>query len=188
MGAHLADSTAKDTGSHYPDPSEASQDCAQIDGSGLRKVWERTWSRSQKEADLAPPSLAFVWQNLSSNYEQNSHTFNIFGRVNGEERMSWKISWVTKWDYAVKTNTSRWTRYSCSRRTAMKMRGRILRNLWNFVACKWLDPCPAGQSTVMSACRDAKFTTRPDTGHQIVKWSQPWLPNLCRQKFRRGPT
>jgi len=31
---------------------------------------------SQKEADLALPSLASVWQNLSSNYEQNSHSFN----------------------------------------------------------------------------------------------------------------
>jgi len=31
---------------------------------------------SQKEADLAAPSLASAWQNLSSNYEQNSHSLN----------------------------------------------------------------------------------------------------------------
>jgi hypothetical protein len=43
----------------------------------LDKTMKWTFSAvSQKEADLAPLSLASVWHNLSSNYEQNSHSFN----------------------------------------------------------------------------------------------------------------
>jgi len=41
--------------------------------------------------------------------------------------------------------------------------------------------------SVMSAYRDAKLTTRPDTGHQIANWSQSWLPKSCKQKCRSGP-
>jgi len=43
----------------------------------LTKTMKWTFSAvSQKEADSAPPSLASVWQNLSSNYKQNSHSFS----------------------------------------------------------------------------------------------------------------
>ena len=44
----------------------------------LTKTMKWTFSAVfQKEADLALPSLASVWQNSSSNYEPNSHSFNF---------------------------------------------------------------------------------------------------------------
>jgi len=84
--------------------------------------------------------------------------------------MSWKILWVMKWDYAVKTNTSRWTRGSCSRRTAINASENYEKSL-KFCCVQMTRPAPSmtiHRMGVMSARRDAEFTTRPDTGHQIV--------------------